>query len=217
MAESIFSPIVPTFYVENKIIATIALWGPTYLAEVERQSGIATGTLERPRSVFASADLDNWPEFQRPSVAIVCSGLLGEPEKHAQGRYSGWFGFKIGATIAEQDEQSARLCAHVYQAALEALIAQQGAFGDQGATETIWTGRDSHLPDEEDRTLALAESDFKVWVSSIITAGDGPTEPDPRETPGSPGSPESGNEEPYEPWPEVLSTHVTVVGEQIAD
>ena len=215
MPESIFAPIVPTTVIENAIIATIALWGPSYLAEVERQSGLTVGSLERPRAVAAAFDLENWAEYQSPSVVISCPGVLGEPEKHSQGRYSGWFPFKVGAYVVEQDEPSTRISAQVYQAALEALIAQQGAFGDNGATETIWTARDIHLPDITDRTQALAVSDFKVWIQSIVSAADGPLIP--AEPPGPPGTPEPGNEAPYPPWPEVLTTNITVTGEPIVD
>lgn len=216
MTESIFSPIVSTRWVKRHITETVSVWAPTYLAEAERQEGLAVGSLERPRAVASAFDLDNWPELQTPAIFCVCPGVLGDPERHAQGRYSAWFGFQLGVYVEEQEEAPALECAETYQAAIEDLIIQQGALGDQGRQETLWTSRSLRLPDPTNRTQVCAVSAFKVIVDSVITAGAGPVAPEPVEKPGAPGSSEPGNEAEYPPWPLVETTHITVTGESIA-
>lgn len=202
--DSIFGRILTNEQVSGPVLDLLWTWLPTYLAEVERQTGTQVGLTAMPRSMQAAYDLENWPELQLPAVIVVCNGTLGEPEPHGDGSYGAWFEVVAGVMIEDSTEALARASAGRYQAAIETIInAHQDIEGL--ATDTRWQGRLIELPDAHNRTLVLGTTHFEIFVDDITNQQAGPTQLTPTATPS----------DPYPDWPTVRSTSMTVSTEPL--
>ncbi len=200
---SIFGALIPSSAVEQAVLALAAQWTDTYLAEVERQQGMSVPTLERPRSQQTSYDFENWPEGQLPALVCVCPGTTGELERSGVGQYGGWFALSVGVLVEDTTEANARRVSQLHQAALDGLLVQHGSLGGF-ASDLYLTARASRLPDIDNRTLAYAESSYRVFVDQIVARSGGPPTADP---------PSLTPEVPWPGLPVVGETEVTFTGE----
>lgn len=207
---SIFDAILSEADLETAIIVTINTWIPTYLAEIERQAGLPAGQLTVPNTVAAAFDLNNWSEYQSPSI-IVVTGPMGIPERAGGDRYTAVYPVTVGAFLSGQKEPEVRATAQRYIAAVAALLVQNGSLGTFAATETLMIGRHVELPDPENRTLARGVVELHVTVDSILTGAAGPAAPDPAASTQYTGSPTS----PFTAWPEVETLDLAVNGEAL--
>jgi hypothetical protein len=200
MTDSIFDQIVTTTQIENAIIATLQLWLPTYISEVERQAGLTVGNINRPRGWTNSYDLENWKQNQTPCIVLNVRGTVGKPERYEGGMYSAWFSYCVGCLVSDTTEAAARAGASVYMSALADTLIQQDGLGGL-ATKTEWDGYSPKLPDPTNRTLALGECEMRVLISNILTDDAGPNNADVPVVP---------LDDPEEAWPQ-WTTASTVV------
>lgn len=212
MTESVFGQIISTENVEDAYVATIKLWADTYLSEVERQNDISVPTIGRPASYQQTYDMDNWPLDQMPGVIVVCRGTTGTLERQGDQTYGGWFEVGVGVLVSGQNTLDARTVGQRYQAAMNALILQQGSLGNF-ATSTVLTSFSVDLQDVENRYLALAVSEFLTFVDGIVAASAGPILPDPTELTPDPDAPPGSTESPYSGYPESSSYDVTLTAD----
>lgn len=103
-----------------------------YLAEVERQLGLAAQTILVPpgsASYRGGVDFDTFEQEWQP-VITVAAQPTGEAERYdSDGKYGQWYEIQVAATVTAGDEDSARVLADQYGAALAGLLLQQGGLG----------------------------------------------------------------------------------------
>ena len=200
---SIFGRIVTNSMVEAAVLELVNVWADTGLAEVERQSGVTVGLIQRPRAYAAAFDFDNWQEEQLPAVYAVSPGPA-QLERAGGDRYTAIYPLDVGVFVNDQTEPLVRGAASAYQMAVAMIVAQNGGIGALAATRTEWIGGALRLPDPDNRTLALATCEFHIVISDVLDGGAGPASPNPAASPEYGGAPEA----PFNAWPTVSSTIV---------
>lgn len=193
-----FGQILTGTDVENAVTEHLKAWSPTYLAELERQSGRDPEALPRVKSWnVVPAEPEKWPENQLPAVLVISPGLIGEPEEEGDGKTYATWNLSLSAICSAKSGKAPRQLAHLYVAHLRAIMVQRPSISEF-AQDTQWLGEVyDTVPQELRRTLSGATAAFAVQVPNVIDRYGGPNEP---------------LEEPYEEpsdWPTVEETDVT--------
>lgn len=206
---SIFGPIIAASDVEEWCWALLRKWFGTYLAEVERQHGIAEGTLQRPRAFVTAPSFDKWPEDQLPALMLVSVGLAEEPLKTGNGKVRGRWQIGAACICSARTQAESHRMAGLYGAALYALFEQRPSL-DGHARGVVWQDYtiDDDLEFDDLRSLSGALAAFTVEVDGIVTTGAGPL------TPGEPLTPET---EPWPAWPLAETVEVAVDAVELPD
>lgn len=164
-----------------------------YLAEVERQQGLAAQTLPPPPGVDSyrgGLDFDTFEQEWAPVITCVAEPT-GIPERREEGVYGSWYEIRVGAVVTEQDEDTARLLADRYGAALMACLLQNGGLGTRTdfptgttvpfATRTVLElAPETTFPNPRMRRLQQSTVILRTFVDQIAT------EPGPITFPASP-------------------------------
>jgi hypothetical protein len=221
VTETIFGPLIGPYTLEQQIVAVYRIWTSEYLAQIELQGGLQARTIPRPptpESFHGGLDFLSWKGTELPKVIVVVEPT-GQPERDASVGYSQKYEVKVGCivvglgagTIAEpspEPEDEVRALASYYGAMSMLLVDQPPALASD--IEMVETPRLS-FPDTENRRICQSNTAFHVWVAPIKLLAAGPTEPNPREAPQYPGTPE-------EEWgqdPTVTKRTVTLTAEDI--
>lgn len=196
---TVFGPIVTGSAVEDAVEAHLKLWLPTYLAELERQTGRAVGSVPAPRSYLVTTRLEKRPEDQIPACIIISPGLSGPPERAGDGTITAWWRIEVAIAASAKDRETSNELAKLYGAAIRTLLLQQPSLG--GVANAISLVGESY--DEVPTNLldvgsyALVHAD--VQVAAITDTNGGPSHPDT-----APAD-----------WPLVDSSHIIVRKESI--
>jgi hypothetical protein len=176
---SIFKPIITRQDVERAALDTLQTWIDTYLAEVERQNGMAVRSLPRPRSWTRRNEFEHWPEDQIPAIIVVSPGLTDPPMGTGSGAFRANWDLGVAVVAEGQQTNNTRDLVGYYTAAIRALIIQRQSLGGF-AMGVIW--RDERYDDISDlevgRTLASGQVVFSVTVEGIVSTKAGPLTPD---------------------------------------
>jgi hypothetical protein len=200
---TVFRRILDGPRIEAAAQSVLERWLPSYIAEVERQDGLAARSIALPHSIEVSnydTDVEKWPEHQTPAVVVMAPGLTERPEKAGEGIYTARWALSIGAVVAPRgDKVSPRLLSARYAAAIRACILQHRTL--EGVVMGIdWL--DESYDDSgplASRSLAACRVVFEVQVDDVVTAGAGPTGDPP--------------DDPYDPpgeWGEAETVDVTI-------
>ena len=201
----LFGPLIGPWTVEHAILETLEEWMPSYLAEVERKSGLRPQTLGRPptpESYKGGLDYESVRQEWLPAI-IVVANPAGEPERTANS-YVQDFQVEVGCVVISEEgddpEGSARRNAGLMSAATMLLVAH-GSF----AEECVLTGSPKvEFFNPERRELAVGITTWHVYAT-ILDPNLGPTSVKTVEP-----------EEPYPAWPEAKTDTITVTGEPVA-
>ncbi len=190
---SIFGPIVTGFNVEQAVQATLDMWLPTYLRELERQNEIPPDSLPAIRSTVVVNEFAQYQGEPLPCCVVVCPGTEGAPEIVADGVHNAWFTVGIAVIVEAVNEAAARQLAQLYAFAIATLLLQQPSLGGFASRTRlgIVTGDDAPADFIRDG-CAVARVVFSVLVEGVVTALAGPSVPDPDPN----------------PWPEVETVHI---------
>jgi hypothetical protein len=191
MTNSIIGPIKTRFSVERAVLEYISQWYSTYLAEVERQSGLSEMTIDRcpapdiqpidpnfetseePQSIIGGIDAFSFYVGMCPSI-IVNVKPVGDPEYQSD-PYSVCFNITISAIIEEESEDRARYVADFYGAAIMACMVQSGNLDEFGTRLRMTQYPVTDFVDTEDkRKLAMSVSQYDLWVDEIVYESLGP-------------------------------------------
>jgi hypothetical protein len=198
---NIFGRIVTGADVEAWVVETLRKWSSTYLAEVERQHGLAGGTLQRVRSWVRAPTFDKWPEDQLPAVLVISTGTIGEPLKDGRGRYRARWAVAVGTVCSARTRDLSHDQAELYAAAHRALLLQRPSLEGR-ANGVDWATEDyTDLPFDDTRSLGAGRDVFAVEVDDVVSTKAGPV------TPADPAPVET---DPYPPWP-LVETHDEVI------
>jgi hypothetical protein len=174
---TIFGRIVTGSHVEDAAEATLRLWIPTYIAEIERQTGRDAGTLPTPRSWSLVSEFGLDPEDQFPAIVIESPGLVESPGRDGRGTYRAAWDLRIGVVVAARDERATRRLSTTYAAAIQAALLQHPSLGGFAADTSWLDTRYTPIADDAGRTLAAGRTYFRVDVDDVVTAKAGPAVP----------------------------------------
>lgn len=198
---SIFGRIVTGADVEQAALASLKKWSSTYLAELERQHGLAEGELPRVRSWTTSPSLDKFPEDQLPAVVLISVGLAPPPEMTGGSVYNARWLLSIAAVVSTATQEASHRLAELYVAAHRALLLNRQSLDGFGANGTEWADESyDDLPFDDTRTLGFGIAHFIVQVDDVQTKYAGPTAPDAPLTP--------DDTAPWADWPEAQTVVV---------
>jgi hypothetical protein len=176
---SVFEQIRSGFEVEEACKATLELWLPTYLAEVERQNTIESRALPVPASWVTENQFEQVQGAPLPCLIIVSSGTDAPPERDGDGAYRFWFSCGVAAIVEAVTDTAARRLAQLYAAAIAAILVQKPSLGGVAArTELQAVTHDDAPPDFLRGGCAVARVVASVLLENVVTAFAGPAVPD---------------------------------------
>lgn len=198
---SLFGPIIHAGMVEDAAAATLKLWLPTYLREIERQHDRAQLALPDPKSwlVYSQADRpEDWPEAGLPAILLMCPGLKAAPEREGAGTYRARWDLQAGAVVSASRPSQTRQLAQLYGAAIRAAILQRPSLGGFAQAVTWTDEANGDMSPVDSRSLGYTSVAFTVDVTDAVDAMGGPILPDAAAHPDSPE------------WPDVTLADATV-------
>ncbi len=149
-----------------------------YLAEVERQTGVAPRTYSPPPGPTSyrhlQPDSDAWTEDVLPIIHVVVQPT-GAPQRYDEGVYSQVFRIEVSATTVGNYPEEALLSADAYGAAIAGSILQKGSLGLSNVVKTdlldypltTWVDRDM-------RRIARSTAAFQTRVMPVFIERIGP-------------------------------------------
>lgn len=179
---SIYGQIITFHQVELAMKNFLQRWLPTYLAEMERQTGRTPGSLPRPVAWSNTTEFTKFPEENLPLVVIVCPSITGTPVKEGNGSYR--VAYPVGVAVVvkaggSRPKESVRALAGIYSAAVRAAVLQHRGL-DGFAITTNWIDeRSDDIPVDARRSLGSGQNVFEVEVRDVVSAHMGTSEPDP--------------------------------------
>ncbi len=171
---------------EQHVIQTLQDWIVPYIADYERQKGLTARSLPvppTPQSIHGGIDFTTFSSELMPEIIVVAQPR-GDAERSQDGTYGSWYTVEVGAIVyVEGDQDRTRLLADAYGTALEKLIPQQGAWGQNPdgepfATRTrLRTAYGVVFPDVEVRDIVRATVGAETFVWQLVSDFIGPLEP----------------------------------------
>ena len=191
-----FASIISRRAVEQKIIALLVEWIPTYIAELERQEGLAPASIPLPPdpslSYLGGVDWEIWEQSWSPQWTVIVKPA-GPPERvSGAGIYHQVFNVQVGVnfvmpadapSLGPIEEDSARQYADLLGMAGCAAIMQHGGIGrwPDGTTvsaKTVLTAfPDTSYPYPEERRTARCVFAVQMIVTNALTEAAGPSTP----------------------------------------
>lgn len=191
-----FGRIVSFDQVEREVAAQLSTWMPTYVAELERQRGLAPGYFEGDLEYVAASDFGRFSEDRLPCVVIVCPGLTDRPVRDGDGVYRCTFAVLVGIFASALDRDTSDEAAKAYGACIRTIMVQRPRVGELDAGGVKWVGERYDDVDADDtRTLAGGAVSFTIEVDDVASTFAGPMTPleGPAATPAT---------DPYTPLPD---------------
>ena len=199
---NIFGRIVTRRDIELALVGFLRDWVPTYVAEIERQSGLPAKTVPLPpdqvKSYRGGLDYNTWEQSWSP-IFIVTATPMGLPErKLGPGVYTQTFlvgvGCNFAATNLEQDlsepgsdaagiEDNARQYADMLGMAACAAILQHGQIGlwPDGTPISLKTTLLKYpelvFPRPADRRMVRSQFQVSLIADWVLQEAGGPTSP----------------------------------------
>lgn len=182
-------PLLSPWTLEEAAVETLRKWAwPSYIEEVERQNGLAYGSVQEvdAPAIRGAADLTEWMADELPVILVVCEKPTGTPERYASSGYVARYTMTVGAvTLAAtvDEERYARRDASLIVAACMGAIGQQLSVDHPGlVVEVMMTDAPQvEVIDPDIRTEWEGQVTFEVTVCPVLddTRGlDTPTPPE---------------------------------------
>jgi hypothetical protein len=201
--DTIFQPIFSADVLEDAVVATLRLWMPTYLREIEYQRNLPLGRIEAPKVYTNRNEFTGFPQERMPLCVVVSPGIASPPRAEGDGNYTGWWALGVGIVARASTDEDTNKVVKIYGAALRAIMLQKPMFDNSwefaGVEWVDETFIDIPTPERE-LSMRSVQVIFRVWVDDLVNRLAGPaypTQPDPVNQPGS-------------VWPEVETADVTV-------
>jgi hypothetical protein len=180
VTDDVFGPIFDGSVLTRAVLATLKMWFPTYIREIEFQRGYTVGDIQAPKTYAERWRFDSYPDDKMPAVIVVSPGMASPPVKDGDGTVNGWWALGIGIIAAASTEENSERLAKVYGAAARLIMSQKGWLdetwefnGTQIIDETY-----IDVPDmEQSRTMRSAQIIAEVQVLNMWNLLDGPSAP----------------------------------------
>jgi hypothetical protein len=182
LSTTTFDKIVVASDVEQAVITCLEKWFPTYLREVERQTGWEKEPLKPPASYSNRVQFDIQPGEAMPKAVVISPGLFNTPtHPQGEGKYDASWQVAIGIAIAERTEELANQVIKMYGAAVRAIMVQhQSLESDIGAVNVTWLDEsydDLQIADRIELYKAAAGL-FAITIEDAVSRWAGPLVPD---------------------------------------
>lgn len=176
----VFHRMLVASQIEDQARASMKLWFPTYLREVERQLGMSRSTFAEPRNYSERNAFDMEAVEDLPKIVVMAPGLAVAPKKKGQWTYDAPWKLGIGIAIGADTEERANVLVKGYAAAIRGIMLQNSGMENLNATDITWTDETyDTLPIPSMNQLVKAASIwFDVEFTDVATRGHGPTVPD---------------------------------------
>lgn len=174
---SVFGAVVVPDAVEADTIALLKEWFPTYLAEVERLTSRAIGSLQPPRSYIVSNRFERRPADQLPSCIVISPGLAEPPVQRGDGNLDAVFRLEVGVMVGADTRENTNQLAKAYGAAVLLMLLQKRPAVASGRATTIGLTYDE-VPASMLDIGAAAVVVANVPVAAIANVDGGPLVPD---------------------------------------
>jgi hypothetical protein len=180
---NLFGQIVSPHQVEEAVVASLTVWLPDYLGELERIEGYTPGTIALPAGIITASEFEKWPEDQLPLILVMNGGLASKPIRRGNGRYEAEWLVNVAPIVADVDEVQTRRLASAYATACRAAVLQhkglKSPLHPEGFAAFIKWRDEKYvdIPFAETRTLGSGQVIFSVGVEGVTTEQAGPREP----------------------------------------
>lgn len=171
--------------VELAVLKFLKRWAGAYIAECERQRGLAPGALPRIRTWTVANEFETWPEDQLPCLLLVSPGLAEAPMPDGAGVYRAKFTLGLAVIVSARTGDETAALAKLYCAGMRAAILQHQSL-EGFATGVEWIDENyDDIPSIDNRSLGAGQAIFAVEISGFARRWNGPTTPphDPAEPP----------------------------------
>jgi hypothetical protein len=153
--------------------ATIEEFIEDYLAEYERQNGLAVKTIPVFKTYTQVNEFRDWAGNETPVCVIVSPGLNGKAAKKGDGTYTGQFVLGVAAIVQANNRDATNKLSRAYGAVLRQLLLQQRGMQGVASGNTWEDEKYNDVPESEDRAQASAQVLFTVEVPGIVDASRG--------------------------------------------
>jgi hypothetical protein len=196
--------------VDRAVIASLVMWMPTYLTQLERKRELPSYLLARPNleSYQNALEDDTFPDGRLPAIVVTTARTDNEPEKLTlvtDDAYSAFWRTNVSAVVRGRTPPETREVAALYGGCVRAILVQKQT--EIGVVR--WTGSSVRpYPDNsgQGRFLAAAINTFTVFVDLTLT-GDGPVTAEIYPPPDPVGNPD----QPYDPLAVVREVTTQIV------
>lgn len=174
---SLFGPMVGGDEVEAAVRATLILWFPVYLAELERRNELTAGTLPAVSAWQTSNKFTQAQSGKPPWGIIVAPGTAEAPEMRGDRSYDCKWEVSVGIIVQSTTPDKANRMAKLYATAVRTILLQNPALGGV-ASAVEWTGEANDAAPEDYLPVGwVTESTFNVTVRGVVNAFAGPSDP----------------------------------------
>lgn len=208
-----FGPLVVETDIDVAICEQMVLWFPTHLAQIERERGLKSHFLRRPKkeSFANTLDEDEFLDHTLPAIIVTTSATVGDPVKDSDGKYFAAWNVVISAVCRGRASAETRYLAALYGGAVKRIMVGMPDINGH-ASETRWmAGNVAPVRDStrRGRYLAASINQFLVYVDDVLQEGAGPVLPNPDDNPYDPADP-ADPDTPYDPLEVVRAVSVQV-------
>lgn len=180
---NLYKRIVTPQAVERAMAATLALWMPDYIGELERIEDYDVGQIALPEGYITASQFAKWPPDQLPLILVLSPGLAKAPARQHGSSYEAEWRIDVVGIVSDTDEENTRQLASAYAGAIRSAVLQHkmlksSLHPDGFAQFTKW--RDEKYSDidfADSRTLDSCKVSFTVGVEDVVTEQAGPREP----------------------------------------
>lgn len=176
MPPTLFGRLIESTDVQQAAEETIKKWIETYLAEYERQRGLAPETIDVIETYTQVNEFRDWAGQETP-VCVIVSPEIPVAKKHGDGVYTGEFTLGIGLIVQASTRDSTNRMGRAYGAIIRQLLLQQAGLGGLASGITFENEKYNDVPEGEDRAQASAQVIFTVEVPGIVDSRKGIIEP----------------------------------------
>ena len=118
----IFGRILSASQIEDAILDLMQKWFPTYLAEIERQTGMRAGTLPAPENYINRNSFETLEGEPMPKVVVISEGLATAPGQTNGHVYRATWRLGVGVATAAKTEEVCNRMVKGYGAAVRGLM-----------------------------------------------------------------------------------------------
>lgn len=177
-----FGELITPEDVDQAVIATLKLWLPTYLGQIELERGLEQGFLPRPvaASYANTLETDEFGDHMLPAVIVTTSGTVGEPIITGDGAYLANWSAIVSSIVRGQRGPLTRQVASLFEGCVRRVLVQQGDLG-AFARRTRWLQTRVMPvvdPTGKGRYLAAGMTNLVVHCDTSVREWTGPTVPD---------------------------------------
>ncbi len=170
-----FGRIVTRTMVVEAVEATLQAWQTEYLAEAERQTDLAPGTLPTIKAWERShRDVRKHIGSNLPCVVVQCPALSDEPVRRKAGT-DAKFAVVVSVVTASQSQALTEQLADLYTASFRTLIEQNHTLGGFALGSTWIDERYDEGPTNDRDTLGFGSAIFEVEVEAVVDSYGGPS------------------------------------------